>query len=302
MGHAGRRCARGLPPRGLRPTRVASRWSTTRCDRSRTRTCSRPATCATMANHRAPQIGRLRRAPRQAAGAQSAARPDRPATAPVPSAEKGARADLDRRQVRRRLARRLVGRGAAGVAMEGLDRPALHAQIRPPARDEDRSAGRRPRPCRQGCARGIERGRDALRRMRRQGRRDRADRCAPSPGAVPAAGRADRARCARRRGDGHGAARKGAGAVGRFLPRDDRRPLSVRPHCRQPCAGRHLRDGRGTAIGARHRHRALCRRGQGRGHALPDDGRRRRGAGARRAARWWAAIPARGRSWPSASR
>ena len=86
---------------------------------------------------------RLRRAGRDAAregrrlcGARRpAARPQpdrhggRKGTAALVPAEAPSRADFDRREIRRRFARGLQGRGCLGVASEGLERPALDGPL-----------------------------------------------------------------------------------------------------------------------------------------------------------------------------
>ena len=77
----------------------------------------------------AAQVRRVRRAPGPAAGGQSAAGPARPGAAPVPSAAPVPQPDHHRRQIRRGLARRLGAGRPADVALEGPDRPPLHAQI-----------------------------------------------------------------------------------------------------------------------------------------------------------------------------
>jgi selenide,water dikinase len=98
---------------------------------------------------------------------------DRPILAAVPAAAGGALSGLDRGAPRRRHPQRPRGRGRMGVALEGLDRSALHAQVQraaawltPPALP---LAARRP-----AGAQGDFRHRHALRRLRRQGRRHRA--------------------------------------------------------------------------------------------------------------------------------
>ena len=88
------------------------------------------------------------------------------------------------------------------------------------------------------------RGRDALRRLRREGagRGAGARDGAARPGVE--AGSLARSRQPGRRGDRVVSGRAAAVADRRFLPRDGRRPVSVRAHRGQPCARRHLRDGR----------------------------------------------------------
>ena len=54
-------------------------------------------------------------------------------------------ADIDRRPARHRVARRVRGPGLVGVALEGLDRSAIHAQIRGRWRDQSSAAAARQR-------------------------------------------------------------------------------------------------------------------------------------------------------------
>ena len=107
--------------------------------------------------------GRLRGARRTAAGRQSAARARRQGTAARRAAKARAGADRQRRRQGGRVARALRGLWQAAVAAEGLDRPALDAALHRIA-DHGRGGGRQ------------RRGRDALRRLCRQGTGGSAER------------------------------------------------------------------------------------------------------------------------------
>ena len=136
------------------------------------------------------------------------------ANARLAAAGRASRADLDRGALRGRVARHPQGRGRLVVGREGLDRPALDADVsrhRPDGRRAWRASGRRSRarPRQEmrcgGCAAKVGPGplsralaRLAPARVRRRGRRPR--------------------RAGRRRGD-RAAGRQASGADGRFLPR-----------------------------------------------------------------------------------
>ena len=173
------------------------------------------------------------------------------------------------------------------MALERLDRPPLHAQVQRPAGDDARRR-RAGVNALAGQAAGGGGGagdfgdRHALRRLRRQGWR-----LSPvaRPGRAASGGtrrRADRPEIAGRCRRGAGAARHGDGAHGRFFPRLHRRPIHLRQGRGQSFAGRYFRDGRRTADRHLGGHRAAGTGSQGRGHAVPDDGRRGRGVERRR--------------------
>ena len=121
--------------------------------------------------------------------------------------------------------RRAGAPGGLGVAVEGLDRSAVHAQVRRASRHGRRCEDRAPPWSRR---RGRDQGAlghcDALRRVRSQGRRDGARAGDERDRARGAERRAHRARGPGRRGGGRDPARQGDGPHRRWVPRDDRRP------------------------------------------------------------------------------
>ena len=172
--------------------------------------------------------GSLRRPAGSAARRQSAPRARRAAATTGRAAKARAGADRHRRRAGRRVARAARGVWPAAVAVQGVDRPSLDAALPRIAGDAAR-AGRRP---------------DALRRLRGEG---------PGGGAQPGHGAApsgderrgdDRSRQPGRCGADLVPWCAAAAADRRFLSRDGRRPVSVRQDCCDPCARRHLRDGR----------------------------------------------------------
>jgi len=98
--------------------------------------------------------------------------------AAVPAAARGALSDFDWGTSRGGYPQRPRGRGRLGVAVEGLDRSSLHAQVQRAAGDDARAGGGASAIGRPGGAQGNFRHRHALRRLRRQGRRHRALACA----------------------------------------------------------------------------------------------------------------------------
>ncbi len=127
----------------------------------------------------------------------------RPGGAPLAAAKGGAHHPRDRQRGAHRLAQRPYRRRAADLALEGLDRPALDANVR----DADEAAPGR------SC------GGHALRRLRCQGGRGRSRRDARRAEPEPASGRPDRGCRRRRRGRDAATARPGTGAERRLLPR-----------------------------------------------------------------------------------
>ena len=126
--------------------------------------------------------GRVRRPPGPAARGEPAAGAARRDVAALPSAAPLPEPDHLRRPLRRRLARPMVGRGRLGLALEGLDRPPLHAALRRAAGDGHGGIRRAPDAGRASGAGAPGRraravgGRHALRRLRVEGRRHVLDR------------------------------------------------------------------------------------------------------------------------------
>ena len=122
------------------------------------------------------------------------------------------------------------------------------------------------------------RGADALRRLRRQGAGRRAR---PRHGTAAAGDQRrghDRPRQPRRRGADRFSRRAAIVADRRFLPRDGRRPVSVRADRRDPCARRHLCDGRPAGDRACDRHAAAGASGDRRARSFSHAARRPRRA------------------------
>ena len=241
---------RGPPPRrwlketGLRSTRTASSGSTPACALKGATTCSPPATSppSARATCRSPAFTPCAPGPCSPTTSDVRSQDDRSA---LPPAARRALSRLDRRAARRRHAQRPRGRGRLGLALEGLHRPPLHAEVQRTARDGPARARRRPR-------------RSPIRPASRKS--------PPSPCAAAAAAPRSARRCCRARSARIAPAARDdvvvgldapddaavvdtggprlVGAHGRLLPRHRRRPLPVRKDRRQPRARRHFRHGR----------------------------------------------------------
>ena len=150
---------------------------------------------AAVVNHPREKAGVFAVQARPAAGRESQTRAARPPAAAVPAPAPVSDPGLDRRSSRGRRAGLVVGRRRRGLALEGPHRPPFHGALPRSARHGPRrGAGARPRSGgARGAARDLDR-RDALRRLRLEGRRH-----PPRPGARPAAAGAARRRARRSR-------------------------------------------------------------------------------------------------------
>ena len=198
---------------------------------------------------RAAEVGRLRRARRAGARRQYPPHPDRPAAAAVSPATRRALSGFDRRAVRDRHAQRTGVPGRLGLALEGLDRPALHGASSTPCR-------RCREPPRAPASQLADK--QALREISAIAMR--CGGCGAKVGATVlsrALGGIEPAARGRRRRRPRRARRRRAG---RYRRRRSSRvqtvdyfraivddPYVLRQDRRQPCARRHLRHGRRAA-------------------------------------------------------